>query len=176
MTPFDYVVGAIIALSVLLALWRGLVREVIALVGWVAAVMVAVLYSSQVADILPASWGGHGARYLIAFIGLFIVVLVLAALLAWLSAKLLRAIGLGFLDRLLGGVFGLARGVLIVLVLVLFAGLTTLPQRQWWRGAALAPPLETAVMAVRPWLPLELAKQLHYPGDQRPRINALHRG
>src|SRR5205085_10526043 len=176
MTPFDYLVLGIVGVSVLLALWRGFVREVIALVGWVAALAASVLYSSKFADMLPASWGAHGVRFLIAFVLIFIVTLLLFGLLAWLVSRLLRAIGLGFLDRMLGGVFGLARGLLIVMVLVLFAGLTTLPQHEWWRGATLAQPLEIAAMAVRPWLPLDFAKQLHYPGDQRVRASAMRKG
>lgn len=175
-TGFDYVVAAIILVSVLLALWRGLVREVLALVGWVAAVVAAVLYSSGIAALLPAAWGGPGARYLIAFALTFVVTLLAFGVLAWLLSRLLRAIGLGLLDRMLGAVFGFARGVTIVLVLVLFAGLTTLPQREWWKSAAFSPPLETAVMAMRPWLPMEFAKQLHYSGDQRLRLNAGRRG
>jgi membrane protein required for colicin V production len=175
MTPLDYVVLAIVGISVLIALWRGLVREVVALVGWIAALLIAIFASGMVADILPASWGGPAARYLIAFVLLFVLTLMLAALIGWLLSRLLRAVGLGFLDRLLGAVFGLARGLLIVMVLVLLAGLTSLPQRDWWRGAALAMPLETAAMALRPYLPDGLAKQLHYPGDQRARSNATRK-
>jgi len=77
-------------------------------------------------------------------------------------SKLLRAVGLGPLDRFLGAVFGVARGVLLLLLCVLVAGLTPLPQQALWRQAWLAPPLETAVLAARPWLPPEVAKRIRY--------------
>jgi membrane protein required for colicin V production len=167
MTEFDYAVLGILVLSALFAAWRGLVREVLALAGWVAAFLAAVLYSGNVATMLSPSLGGSGLRYLAAFALVFVGTLIVFALIAWALSKFLRAIGLGFLDRFLGAVFGLARGLLIVVALVLFAGLTTLPKRDWWREAMLARPLETAVLAFKPWLPLGFARQLHYPGDAR---------
>jgi membrane protein required for colicin V production len=75
---------------------------------------------------------------------------------------LLSAVGLAPLDRLLGAVFGVARGVLVAWVAVLLSGLTALPQQQWWRQALLAPPFETAVLAAKPWLPADLAKRIRY--------------
>jgi membrane protein required for colicin V production len=74
----------------------------------------------------------------------------------------LRAIGLGPLDRFLGAVFGIARGVLVVAATVLVGGLTALPQQAWWRDAWLAPPFETAVLAIKPWLPPAVAKRIKY--------------
>ena len=74
----------------------------------------------------------------------------------------MRAIGLGFVDRLLGAVFGVARGVLIVVIGVLVAGLTTLPQQEWWQNAMFAPPLVAAALSLRPWLPQAWAEQLDF--------------
>jgi membrane protein required for colicin V production len=148
---------------------------VIALVGWVAAVVASVLYGDTLAALMPAAWGGPGVRFLIAVVLIFVLTLLLFGMIAWLLARLMRAVGLGFLDRLLGAVFGFARGMLMVMVLVLCAGLTTLPQQEWWRKAALSQPLETAAMAMRPWLPPDFAKQLHYPGDQRARAGAARK-
>ena len=70
--------------------------------------------------------------------------------------------GLGWADRTLGAVFGAGRGVLVALILVLIGGLTPLPKEVWWREATLAPPLETAVIAAKPWLPAEVAKRIRY--------------
>jgi membrane protein required for colicin V production len=71
-------------------------------------------------------------------------------------------VGLGLLDRLLGGAFGVVRGALVVLFVVMLAGLTPLPAAEWWCAAVLAPPLETAVIAAKPWLPQEFAKRIKY--------------
>jgi membrane protein required for colicin V production len=74
----------------------------------------------------------------------------------------LAAAGLGVLDRFLGGVFGALQGIAILLALVVAGGLTSLPQQPWWRDAVSAPPLETAALASKPYLPPELAKRIRY--------------
>ena len=162
MTSFDYAILAILAVSVLISLWRGLVREVISLLSWLVALWVAARFSADFVDWLPAAIQNPSVRYLAAFAGLFLGTVIALELIAVLIAKLLRAVGLGFIDRLLGAIFGVARGVLIAWVLVLLGGFTSLPARDWWRDSVLAPPLQTAVLAARPLLPTELGKRIKY--------------
>jgi membrane protein required for colicin V production len=161
-TAFDYAVVAIVAASVLLGAWRGLVSEVLALAAWVAALLAGRELAPGMAPVF-AEWLKEPAlQYAAAFAVIVVVVLVAVALARLLLSKLLRAIGLGPLDRFLGAVFGVARGVLVVLLCVLVGGLTALPQQAWWRQSWLAPPLETAVLAARPWLPSAVAKRIRY--------------
>lgn len=162
MTPFDYAMLGILAVSIALSLWRGLIREIVSLLGWLVAVWVAVRFSVEAAAWLPASISSPPARYLSAFVALFLGTVIVLELLGFLLSKLLRAVGLGFIDRLLGAIFGIARGVLVAWILTLLGGFTTLPQRDWWRDAVLAPPLQASVLAARPLLPLELAKRIKY--------------
>jgi membrane protein required for colicin V production len=118
---------------------------------------------------LPALGDNPVTRYLAAFALIFLVVVIIGSLLGWVLSRAIRAIGLGFVDRLLGAVFGVARGVLIVVIAVLLAGLTTLPRQEWWQNALLAPPLVIAALSLRPWLPQALAQRLDYgPGEVRP--------
>jgi membrane protein required for colicin V production len=161
-TAFDYAALAIVAASVLLGVWRGLVSEVLALAAWVAALLAGRELAPGMAPVF-AEWIKEPAlQYATAFAVIVIVVLVAVALARLALSKLLRAIGLGPLDRFLGAVFGVARGVLVVLLCVLVGGLTALPQQAWWRQAWLAPPLETAVLAAKPWLPAAVAKRIRY--------------
>ena len=88
--------------------------------------------------------------------------ILLAALLRLAVSKLLRVVGLGPLDRFLGALFGVLRGAVVVLVAVLVAGFTALPQQAWWRDAYFSPPLETAVLAAKPWFPPAVAKRIKY--------------
>ena len=88
--------------------------------------------------------------------GVFLVVLVAMSVLAILVSKLVKSAGLGLDDRVLGGVFGLARGVLVVMVLVLLAGLTALPRQPAWRDAVLSGPLEAFAGTIKVWLPADL--------------------
>lgn len=162
MTVFDYAILAIVAASVLLGAWRGLVSEVLALAAWVAALLTARELAPGMAPVFSDWLKEPALQYAAAFAVIVVAVLVTVALTRLALSKLLRAIGLGPLDRFLGAVFGVARGVLVVLLCVLVGGLTMLPQQAWWRQAWLAPPLETAVLASKPWLPAAVAKRIRY--------------
>jgi membrane protein required for colicin V production len=161
-TAFDYAVLAIVAASILLGVWRGLVSEVLALAAWVAGLLAGYAWGPGMAPLF-AEWVKEPALQLAAaFAVIVVLVLAAAALLRLVLSRLLRAVGLGPLDRFLGAVFGIARGVMVVLLCVLVGGMTPLPQQAWWRQAWLAPPLETAVLAARPWLPPAVAKRVRY--------------
>lgn len=162
MTPFDYVVLAIMAISLLVGVTRGVVSEILALLAWVAAFIAARMWAVPAGNLMLAELSDPLWRQLSGFVAVFVAVLIVFALLRWVTNLLLKAAGLRPLDRVLGALFGIVRGILILLVLVLLAGLTPLPQQQWWRQATLAPPLETAVLAARSWLPPELAKRIQY--------------
>lgn len=162
MTPFDYAVAGVIMLSLLFGLWRGVVSEILALLAWVAAFMAARIWATATGDWVAAGMAEPAWRQVAGFISVFVAVLIAFALARWLLSLLLQAVGLRPLDRVFGAAFGVARGVLVVWVVVLLAGLTALPQQAWWRQAMLAPPFETAVLAAKPWLPPDLAKRIRY--------------
>lgn len=162
MTVFDYAVLAVVAASVLLGAWRGFVSEALALAAWVAAFFSGRALAPDVAPVFSGWIKEPVLQYIAGFAVVVVAVLVLVALLRFAVSRLLRAIGLGPLDRLLGAVFGVARGALVVLAAMLIGGLTALPQQAWWREAWLAPPLETAVLAIKPWLPPAVAKRIKY--------------
>jgi membrane protein required for colicin V production len=98
----------------------------------------------------------------VAFVAIFLAVLVAMGLIAMLLSALIKTVGLGFIDRMLGSVFGLVRGLLIVLMVVLLAGMTTLPQEPLWQKALLSKTLEKAVGLTLPWIPQELSKRINY--------------
>jgi membrane protein required for colicin V production len=160
-TWFDYAVLIILGLSMGLSLLRGLVREIVSLIGWVAAFVLATLFSSRVATMLPESLGPLLSG-LLAFLLVFVGVLLVAGIVGLLLSLVVRASGFGLLDRSLGAAFGLVRGLVIVFVLVLLAGLTPLPKEAFWRNAVLSGPLETVVLATRGFLPEGLAQRLKY--------------
>jgi membrane protein required for colicin V production len=161
-TVFDYAVLGVVGASVLLGLWRGVVSEILALVAWVAAFFAARAWGEAASGFF-AGWVAEPAlRYAAGFAAVFVGVLLVFGIGRLVLSLLLRAVGLGLVDRMLGSVFGIARGFVIVLVAVLLGGMTALPKQPWWRQAVLAPPLETAVIAAKPWLPAEVAKRIHY--------------
>ena len=162
MTVFDYAVLAIVALSILLSVIRGLAREILALLAWVVAFVAASLFGGRLAALLPAGIPSEELRLLAAFVGIFFVVLLVMGLLAVLISRLVKSAGLSVEDRILGGMFGLARGLVIVMVLVLLAGLTALPKKSEWREATFSPPLEALAMVIRNLMPADVANRINY--------------
>lgn len=162
MTVFDHVLLGLLALSVALGLWRGLVSELFALLSWMVAVFLAWQLAAfcvpWLTDFVATEW----LRWPLAFAAVFVSVLLVLALLRFLLRELISISGLSVLDRMAGAGFGVARAVVLALLFVAGAGMSQLPRETWWRESTFAPPLEIAVMAVRPLLPADLADRIKY--------------
>ena len=167
MNAFDWTIIGVVGFSMLLAFFRGVTRELIALAAWVLGFVAAVAVTPVLGGMLPEIGDNPVIRYLIAFGVIFLGSLVLGALIAWPLASVIRKAGLGFADRFLGAIFGVARGMVLVTASVLVAGLTTLPRLDWWQNAALAPPFAAAALSLKPWLPPEWAQRLDYSREGR---------
>jgi membrane protein required for colicin V production len=164
MTAFDYAVLAVLAVSVVLGLWRGVVSELLALAAWVTAFFLARTQAATASGWLASSIPDPGWRLAAAYALVFIAVLAAFFVARVVISMMLKAVGLGMLDRLLGAVFGVLRGLFVVLAGVLVCGMTPMPQTEGWRNALLSPPLETAAIALKPWLPADVAKRIKYRG------------
>jgi membrane protein required for colicin V production len=162
MTSFDYVVLAIIGLSIILSVMRGFFREALAILGWVAAFVTAKTYANQILPMMPEDIPTESLRILAAFLVLFFATLLVATLLAIALSSVFKKMGLGWLNRLLGAFFGLTRGILIVCIVVFLAGLTELPNDARWRNAMFSAPLEALVISMLPWVPISIAKHVKY--------------
>ena len=162
MTIFDYLVLFVLVSSVVISTLRGLVKEILSLLGWIVAFVVANAYGAKLAPMLPDLLPGETARLILAFIVLFLGVRILMGLLSLAIGALVEASGLGLADRGLGGLFGLARGIVIVLAAVILCGMTSIPQQAFWRDALLSPMAETGVRTVKPFLPAALARHVGY--------------
>lgn len=162
MTSFDYAVLLIVGFSVLLSVMRGVVREILALLAWGAAFVVANAFSGQLIPMLPATIPNESLRYLAAFVMLFLVTLLVMSLITIALSEVIKNLGLKPADRMMGALFGLVRGMLIALVIVLVAGLTALPRQPFWRNAMFSAPLEAVAQMVKPWLPEDFSKRINY--------------
>ncbi|MDO9206032.1 CvpA family protein [Methylotenera sp.] len=162
MTSFDYIVLAIIGLSIILSVMRGFFREALSILGWIAAFVVAKTYVNQILPMMPVNIPTESLRILAAFLVLFLATLLVSSLLAIALSAIFKKIGLGWLNRLLGAVFGLARGMLVVCILVFLAGLTDMPKDARWRNAMFSAPIEALVISMLPWMPISIAKHVKY--------------
>lgn len=162
MTLFDFLVLFVLICSIVISTLRGLVKEILSLIGWIVALVVANAYGEQVAQFLPDAIPGLLARLMVAFLALFVGVRILMMLLSMAIEALIKASGLTLADRGLGGLFGLARGLVLVLAAVLVCGMTTLPQQPFWKEALLSPLAETSARTVKPFLPGDVAKYVKF--------------
>jgi len=160
MNGLDFVVIGILVLSLLVGLWRGLIYEVLSLLGWPIAFVLGRLSATSIAPLLPIAQ--EEMRVTAAYALVFIAVLIVWAIVARLIAKLLKAIGSDWTDRAMGGLFGVLRGGLVVLVLVWLAGLTHVPEQTFWRSSLMGKTLEDVAILTKAWLPDSMAQRIHY--------------
>ncbi|MBN7798673.1 CvpA family protein [Parahaliea mediterranea] len=146
LTWVDWAILAVVGLSTLVSLWRGFTREALSLLGWVAAFVAANLFASEVASGLAGVIGNITARYIAAWLLVFIGVLLVVGLAGMVMSQLVRATGLGPTDRLLGTLFGFTRGVVIVMVLVFLIRELLPPRDQAWLHQAQLMPHVDALM------------------------------
>ena len=164
MTPLtltDGVFGGILLLSLIVGAWRGLVVELMSLAGWVAAFVLAQWLAGDVAHGLPV-WkeAAPQLRYALSFVLVFVAGMFAAAFVSWLLRKVVDTAGLRPVDRSLGGIFGLVRGVVVLLVLAVLVHLTGMRVQSWWQESRATPMLEVLLAGVKPVLPQALQSYL----------------
>ena len=162
MAWLDIVILGVILLSALISLVRGFVREAFSLAVWVLAFWVSWSFFRDLEVPLQAWIESPTVRLGIAFAALMIATLVVGGLVNFLIIQLVERTGMSGTDRLIGMVFGAARGVLLVAVLVLLAGLTPMPEEDWWRESALVGYFQELSYWLRDLLPPELADHFRY--------------
>jgi len=158
----DVVIISLVALSAILSLFRGFVKEALALITWLVALWVAMAFYEELATWLSQWIAVPSAQKVTAFGALFICVLLLGAIVNYLAGKLVDKTGLTGTDKMLGVVFGVARGAVIVSILVLLAGLTPVLQDPWWQDSQFLGYFENFAMWMRDFLPSEIANNITY--------------
>ena len=150
---YDWVCIAVLLASLLLGAWRGLVYEVMSVLGWVASFILAQMFAGLLAEHLPAEWASEPVRYAAAFVLLFVLGAFAGGFVATLVRRLATAAGLRPVDRTLGAVFGVLRGAVLLLVVAVVVNMTPLHEGAWWQGSFSAN-LSTDVLGrLKPVLP-----------------------
>ena len=160
MPILDWIVVAVLAISLVVGAWRGLVYELLSLANWIAAFLLAQWFAPDVAHYLPLASVTEAVRYAAGFVVVFVVALFAGGLIAFLVRKLIAAVGLRPVDRVLGAAFGLVRGVLVLLALTVVAGLTPMVKSPWWQESTGAGVAVVVLQGLKPVLPEEVGKYL----------------
>jgi membrane protein required for colicin V production len=153
MAATDWILIAALAASMLLGALRGLVYEVLSVMGWIAAFLLAQWFSPDVAEKLPMQNSSEALRYAAAFVLVFIASVFLAGLISALMKKIISAVGLRPVDRMMGAIFGLFRGLILLLALSVVVHMTALQESDWWLESQGGPMLMTLLKGLRPMLP-----------------------
>ncbi len=152
----DYSIIGIILISAVIGLFRGFIKESFSLAIWAVAIWIGLTFSrsfSVFIDFIKSP----SARIIVAFVILFIITLILGALISYLLGELVKKTGLSGSDRFAGMIFGIARGLIVVSIIVMLAGLTPLPEDPWWKESVLIPPFQSLAVWLRDLMPLGMA-------------------
>ena len=160
MSALDWIFVAVLLASMLIGAWRGLVFEVLSLLGWVVSFFVAQWWADDMAALLPMGESAGSLRYAAGFAVVFVASVFVCGFLTWLAKKLVEAIGLRPADRTLGAVFGVLRGLVLLLAVAVVADLTPLRDAAWWQESRGAPVLAEVLRGLKPALPDEFARHL----------------
>ena len=147
-------------MSLLLGAWRGLVYEVLSVLGWAVSFYAAQWFAPEVSLALPWPTASEPVRYAAAFVLVFVAALFAAGLLAALLKRLVDAIGLRPVDRTLGAAFGVLRGLILLLAATVVVEMTALKSSDWWLGSSGAQMLTAGLTSIKPMLPGPFAKVL----------------
>jgi len=160
MPTLDWIFLAVLCISLVVGAWRGLVYELLSLANWIAAFVLAQWFGPAAAQWLPISGATEMVRYAVGFVLVFVLALFAGGLLAFLIRKLVAAVGLRPVDRVLGAAFGLVRAVVVLLALAVVVGMTPLNKGIWWQESTGAGIATVVLQGLKPVLPQEFGKYL----------------
>ncbi len=158
----DYAILGLIFISLVIGLFRGLIREAFSLFTWIIAIWIGLSFSRKFSVFLEPVISYPSARIAAAFAVLFLVTLILGGIISFLLSALVKKTGLTGTDRFAGMIFGIARGMVVVAVLVMLAGLTPLPEDTWWKKSKLIPPFQSLAVWLRDQVPSSMAGYFNY--------------
>ena len=160
MADLDWICCAVLALSLSIGAWRGLVYEMLSMVNWMLAFVLAQWAAPTIAQLLPIRAASDMVRYGFGFFFAFILCLLAGSLMVFLTKKVVYVSGMGLVDRLLGLAFGSLRAVVILLVATIVLRMTPLAHSTWWQEAYSPRIAQTVLVGLKPWLPRALEPYL----------------
>ena len=160
MADLDWVCCAVMVLSLAIGAWRGLVYELLSLLNWALAFVLAQWAAPSIAQYLPTRGASEIVRYGLGFAVAFVLCLVAGSMVVFLTKKVVYVSGMGLVDRLLGLAFGSLRGMVILLSATVMVRMTPLAQSDWWREAYSPHIAQSVLTGLKPWLPQSLGPYL----------------
>ena len=163
MSGIDLAVLAVIVLSAFISFMRGFFREAVSLAMWVMAILITLTFTAQFSTLLPDTIETAAARASISSMVLFFGTLAIGTIISWLFQRIVDSASLTKIDRFAGVAFGMGRGCILIILLVLAAHLTpAMKQEVWWRESATMPYFEKAARYLHAQLPATIATHFDF--------------
>jgi len=163
MNYFDFTLLGVLLVFIAIGAWRGFVREILSLMTWAAAIIVGWLFADDLAGLFEGLFDDEVVRRVLAFVLVFAVVFLSGMLINLLVNRfLLQKKAFRTTNVVFGGLFGAVRGGLVVTLVFLLAGVTSFPQRDWWREALLSPYFERTALFASQYIPRDIARHIRY--------------
>ena len=161
-TWIDYAIIAIILISTIISLFRGFMKEIVSLVIWIVAFILAFHYSAVVSDEFKTHIASDSLRLTVSFVLILIVVLLIGAVIKFIMNRIKSNNEVGVTDRILGTILGLVRGIFLVVMLLLLGELTTFNQTSAWQNSVLIPYLEFLVTWSKHLIPNDFMQYISF--------------
>lgn len=158
----DNAIAGLLAIYTISGLIRGYNQEVFSLVVWVIGIVVAWFFTNDFAIYLTKLFVSSSSRLAASFVALTIITLMLGWIINLLLTDSSKSTGLTLIERLGGMILGSIHGMIVAFVLVLIAGLTSLPKENWWNQSQFVPPFQTIAILLRDNIPTKLAVSINY--------------
>ena len=162
----DIAILSIIGISVIISFFRGFLREALSLLVWVMAFWIAWTFFRELAPYFAQWVSAPSLQMALAFTAIVIGVVIIGGLITWVIGSLVDKTGLSGTDRVVGLLFGAARGVIIIAIVVMMAGVTPFPQDPWWKQSQLIPHFETVAIRLKEMLPEDIGQYLEFSDEQ----------
>lgn len=158
MTGLDWIFVAVLLGSLLLGAWRGFVSEVMSVLNWLLAFVVAQWLGQDVGQRLPMGEMSDVLRFAAGFVLVFVLVALSGGLLVWMLTRLVASSGLKRVDRALGAGFGVVRGVIVLMAVTVVVEMTPMRSSGWWRDSTAVGISNAALKGLKPVLPDAVGK------------------
>jgi membrane protein required for colicin V production len=158
----DYTLSGLVFVCIVLGLWRGFIRELFALGFWILASWISLNFSREFSLYLNSGITHPAARIIVSFVALFTITLSFGGLVGFLLSLVSKKNGLTFMDRFTGMMLGVVRGLVVITVVVILAGLTPLTKDSWWSESTMIPPFQSLAIWLRDHISSGVAEYIRY--------------
>ena len=156
----DIILVVFIAISILIGIYRGFVKEILSITAWTLAFIVAWRYGEQAKRFVSPYISQEPLDLAVAYVAVFLITLITLSVISYIISQLFASTGMTGLDRSLGSIFGVIRAAVIIAILILVGRFMAMDQQQWWTDSQMLPYFEPLVEWLKSFLPEDIIRKI----------------